>query len=362
MCVMRVVVATDRIGDLDSAGVGSALAAGWQRTAPWAELAVVPMGESARGFGGAAAALLGVEAMLLAAEGGAVVAADRATLVISVEQQVDHRAWVPLGSSVELGRMVAEQVREHRPRHLVIDVGGVAAQDGGAGFLHGLGARADAPLDEGVTGLRGITDVDLSPVHHLLAGVDDITVIVPDAEAEIPLLGLRGTTSLRGSAARQEPGSVLENQDMLDADAALEAFAAAVDPEAAGRPGAGACGVAFALLALGADVGGGPRWCGDRAGIERTLAHADVVLTGTDLFDFASRGGGVVQHMAHLSEVALRPCIAAAGAVVIGARVMRSLGIESADAVDELAGERQPMVGADDLVELGARIARTWDR
>ena len=97
-------------------------------------------------------------------------------------------------------------------------------------------------------------------------------------------------------------------------------------------------------------------------GINRTLSHADLALTGTDMFDFASRGGGVVQHMAHLSEAALRPCVVAAGAVVIGAREMRSMGIESAYAVDDLAGERQPMVGAEDLVELGARIARTWDR
>lgn len=347
---MRILVATDRIADLGSVEAGSALATGWQRVAPDSELAVVPMGESARGFGAAAAEHLGVEATLLAGDAPTIIATDQRTLVISVERTLDHREWAPRASSVELGRIVAEQVERVRPRHLVLDLGGLDAHDAGAGILRALGARADGPLDEGALGLAEVTDVDLTPVRQRLDGVTTIEVVVPPAEVEVPLLGLRGTTSLRGSSAG------VDAAEMLAVDTALAAFAAAVAPDQLADPGAGACGSAFALLALGATVTTGAGWCAEQAALASSLRQADLVVTGTEVFDFATRGGGVVQYVADASAQALRPCLAVARAVLIGLREMRTMGIETAYALDE------PMVDADRLVELGARVARTWDR
>lgn len=355
---MRVVVATDRIGDLSSADVGAALATGWQNVAPRTELAVVPMGESGGGFAQASADLMAVEPTLLAVEDAEVtgvinVAADRSTLVIAAAGRPPSR-WIPEGSSAELGRVIARAVRQHDPRRLVIDVGGMGCHDAGAGLLHGLGARADAALDAGAGALEAVTDVDLAPVRLLLQNVHQITVVVPAAEAAIPLLGLRGITSRRGS----EHG--VDSSTMLATDAALERFVGAVAPEAGALPGAGACGVSYALMALGAELVTGPAWCAERVDLGTTLSMADVVLTGAEMFDFASRGGDVVQYLAEVSAEKMRPCIAAASTVLIGAREMRSMGIEGAYSISQ-DGPPGP-VAVQDLVRLGQRIARTWDR
>lgn len=367
---MRVLFATDRIGGLTSFEAGSALATGWQEQAPGSELAVVAMGESGRGFGQAAADLLAVEPVLLApdapapdAGAGDVVQVVRTddTLVIATQRALDHRAWVPQRSSVALGRVLADELRRHAPATVVLDLGGVDAQDAGAGVLHGLGARADRPLDEGVSALTGVTDVDLSGPRRLLASVRDLTVVVPAGEVGAHLLGLRGSTSLRGTAQG------IDTAETVAADAAVEAFAGAVAPEAAAGPGAGACGTAFALVALGARVVSGPQWCAESVDLPATLRQATLVVTGTEVFDFATRGGGVVQYLADAAGAALRPCLAAAGTVLIGAREMRTMGIETAYAVGGTAlggaatAAGEP-VGTAALVALGGRIARTWDR
>ena len=57
------------------------------------------------------------------------------------------------------------------------------------------------------------------------------------------------------------------------------------------------------------------------------------------------------------------PCVALAGRVLVGAREMRALGIESAYSLVELVGEERALTEpADSLAELAARVARTWSR
>jgi len=63
-----------------------------------------------------------------------------------------------------------------------------------------------------------------------------------------------------------------------------------------------------------------------------------------------------------VASVALAPCIVIAGEVVIGAREMRTMGIEAAYAVrDSAADEALPSnVTADQLAALARRVARSW--
>jgi glycerate kinase len=87
----------------------------------------------------------------------------------------------------------------------------------------------------------------------------------------------------------------------------------------------------------------------------------DLVVTGCSVFDFASRGGGVVAAMADAASASLSPCIVIAGEVLIGSREMRTMGIEGAYAVREStsdvpAGE----VSEEELAEIARRVARSW--
>ena len=63
------------------------------------------------------------------------------------------------------------------------------------------------------------------------------------------------------------------------------------------QPGAGACGgLGLAVLALGGRLTTGPECASGRL----STAPVELVVTGCTVFDFASRGGGVVAAAARL--------------------------------------------------------------
>ena len=126
--------------------------------------------------------------------------------------------------------------------------------------------------------------------------------------------------------------------------------------------GAGACGgLGFAVLALGGALSTGPALALASAGGRAALRDVDLVVTGCSVFDFASRGGGVVAAMAEAAAAALSPCIVIAGEVLIGSREMRTMGIEAAYAVRESTlDERGGNVRSEELAATARRVARSW--
>jgi glycerate kinase len=367
---MRVLVATDAIGELGSLAAGRAIAAGWAD----AQVKVQPVGEAGAGFLTAFADQIGAQVESTQV-GDLVVASAVAGQVgaLGVRGPVAGSGIAYGASSRPLGAAAAELLSTHRLSHLLLDLAGLWVHDGGAGLLAGLGARADVPLDEGVRGLSGIGALDLGPAKAALEDVELIGV-VPAAERSQALLGLRGITSLHGRAAGVGP------ELMLGTDLALERFASLAAPELADAPGAGACGgLGFAALALGGRLTTGPAAALSSVGTTAAgldsgsvsvvpgasvLARrsVDLVVTGCSVFDFVARGGGVVAAAAEAASAVLAPCIVLAGEVVIGAREMRTMGIEAAYAVRDSAADRPvpPDVTADQLAALARRVARSW--
>jgi glycerate 2-kinase len=349
---MRVLVATDAIGELGSLAAGRTIAAGWAG----AQVKVQPVGEAGAGFLTAFADQIGAQVestqvgdlVVASAVGGQVGA-------LRVRGPKGGEGIAYEASSNPLGAAAAELLSTHRLSHLLLDLAGLWVHDGGAGLLAGLGARADVPLDKGARGLSRIGALDLGPAKAALEGVELIGV-VPAAERSQALLGLRGITSLRGRAAGIGP------ELMLGTDLALERFAPLAAPDLADVPGAGACGgLGFAVLALGGRLTTGPGLALDPNGLTRR--SVDLVVTGCSVFDFAARGGGVVAAAAEAASAALAPCIVLAGEVVIGAREMRTMGIEAAYAVRDSAPDQPSplVVSADQLAALARRVAKSWN-
>ncbi|GAB3698156.1 glycerate kinase [Mariniluteicoccus flavus] len=300
---MRILVATDRQGTLTSFEAGEAIALGWRDADPLAELAVAPIGAAGEGFLEAAHQVL--------AAGDVAVPAD--------------------------GRAIAAALLD-RPARLFIDLGTVPSEthDAGEWLLVALGAEITREGD----GVR----VDLERARDLVAATE-LAGVVADGELDRHLLGLRGITAVRGRERGEDAAT------MLATDGALEAFTRAVGR--APEPGDGAAGgSAYAITALGGRLVTGPAVCADRLELGSTAAAADLVITGATSFDFGSRGGGVMQHVADFAQSTLTPCIALAGRVVIGGREMRTMGIESAYAASG--------PGAAELRALGERVSRTW--
>jgi glycerate kinase len=345
---MRVLIASDSIGGWSSAQAGQALAAAWDS----ADVRVLPVGSAGQGFVQAMADRLrttvdtSVAGDVLASSAHA---GDEA--VVGVEAPGRGPGIAYDATSRPLGEAIERLLQSTRPARLYVDLAGLAVHDGGAGLLGALGATADVPLDAGVAGLTGLSQLDLSAATARLADID-LVGVAPTNQLSQPLFGLRGITSLA-----RDVDAVPEL--MLSTDATLEQMAALTGVVPANQPGSGACGgLGLAVLALGGRLATGPAV--SLASVE--LRGLDLLVTGCSIFDFVTRGGGVVAAMAEAAATALSPCIVVAGEVLIGSREMRTMGIEAAYAVRETVSDA-PTDAAVSLAELGARarrVARSW--
>ncbi|WP_375433387.1 glycerate kinase [uncultured Friedmanniella sp.] len=355
---MRVVVASDRVGALSSSRAGQALAEGWASAAT----AVVPIGDAGVGFAEATADGWEVPLVSGVLDGRLTSwahAPDALVVAVSGDSAPDAEGGIPASaSSYALGRALRHALweREHPAATVLVDLAGLDTHDGGAGFLAALGATADICLDAGVAGLHGLGWIDLAAVRQLLAGAR-LVGVVPGAETARPLLGLRGITSLRGRADGYDPA------ELLATDVTLSRLVELVAPGGVDLPGAGACGgLGLAVLALGGTLATGPALALGDPRAAAALRRADLAVTGTGVFDFARRGGGVVAEMARRAGAALCPCIIVAGEVLVGAREMRTMGIEAAYAVRESTADAPAGgdVTAEELAATARRVSRSW--
>jgi glycerate kinase len=354
---MRVVVATDSIGALSSRQAGEVIATGWRSAG---EVSVLPMGEAGAGFVTAYADLAGVVTTSQLTDEGILTTAEGPHTSLVQVRGSSQGLGIPYGeSSRPIGDAIAALLGKQAPERLVVDLAGLWIHDAGAGMLAALGATGDRPLDQGVGGLDGLSRLELAPAKSLLSGTELIGV-VPAAQFDLPLLGLRGITARAGREANVPP------EMMLRTDAALEAFARLASAAHAAAPGAGACGgLGFAVLTLGGRLSTGPSLAIASSAGEAALHNVELVVTGCSVFDFASRGGGVVATMAEAASASLSPCIVIAGEVLIGSREMRTMGIEAAYAVRESMLDDQGLdsggkVSGDELATTAQRVARSW--
>jgi glycerate kinase len=238
-------------------------------------------------------------------------------------------------------------------REVVLGLGGSGTTDGGAGLLAALGATADRDLTEGPDALAGISRLDLQRAHERLHGIS----LVAASDVDNPLTGLFGAAKVFG------PQKGLAEEELPAVDGALQDLAAATDRKAAADKGAGAAGgLGFALALLGAMRQPGLDVVAQATGLADRIAGADLVVTGEGSFDVTSRGGKVPAGVARLAGEQARPCIVLAGRVEVGNREMRALGVESAYAMVDRAGERALTEPQLVLEELAAHVAGQWSR
>lgn len=363
---MRVVIAPDKFaGTLTAVEAARAIAEGWRRRAPHDEVELVPMADGGPGFVDVLHASLGGELIALTVTGpygdpvpagvllvdgtGYVESAQACGLQLTPEEERDPEVATTRG----VGELVAAAV-DAGARRVVVGLGGSGTNDGGAGLLAALGATATpaGALDHGPRGLQDLTGVDLTAARERLAGV----ALVAATDVDNPLLGLIGATNVYG------PQKGVAPDRLLVVDGWVERLAAATDKKVALAKGAGAAGgLGFALLLLGGRREPGVELVAAAVGLARKAAGADLVVTGEGAFDFQSRSGKVPYGVAAVANDALVPCIALAGRVLVGAREMRALGIESAYSVVDLVGEEASFADpAESLARLAERTARSW--
>ncbi len=364
---MRVLIAPDKFaGTLTAVEAVNAIAEGWRRRDPEAEIYTAPMADGGPGF----LDVLGevVDGSLLSVTvRGPLGEAVPATVLLAGETAYVESAQAcglhlvdpgdrrpELGTTYGVGQLVAAAV-DAGARRVVIGLGGSGTNDGGAGLLAALGATAGTgTLEDGAAGLAGVTAVDLEPARARVAGVE----LVAATDVENPLLGLRGATNVFGS----QKGIGDERKPVVDGW--LQDFAAAADRKTADAKGAGAAGgLGYALLLLGAERVSGIDLVAELTGLRAAAGKVDLVLTGEGAFDFQSRAGKVVAGVAKVANDAMRPCVVLAGKVLVGSREMRTMGIESAYALVDVVGEERAFADPHgSLAAVAERVARSWVR
>jgi glycerate kinase len=363
---MRVLVAPDKFaGTLNAGQAADAIAAGWLRRAPADDLRLVPMSDGGPGFVAVLHAVLGgsvLDARVAGPYGDLVQAAILRvgdTAYVESAQACGHHL-VPAdrrdperASTFGVGQLVAQAIDAGAQR-VVVGLGGSGTNDAGAGLLAALGATSSpaGSLRSGPSGLAGLDGVDLGAAVERVGDV----ALVAATDVDNPLLGLRGATNVYGA----QKG--LAEERKLPVDAALSRLAELTAPTTARATGAGAAGgLGFALLTLGAKRQPGVELVAEAVGLSEHAAAADLVVTGEGALDFSSRSGKVVAGVATVAGQVMRPCIVLAGQVLIGAREMRTLGIEAAYAVADRVGVQTALAEpSGQLTALAERVARTW--
>ena len=397
---MRVLIAPDKFaGTLTAVEAAAAIEEGWRRRDPEAEVLVAPMADGGPGFIDVLSAVVDGTLLSVTVRGplgddtpATVLLAGETAYVETAQACGLHLVEPKLrrpedATTYGVGQLIAAAV-DAGAKRIILGLGGSGTNDAGAGLLAALGATATSGhpttggdpstggdqaagdgqatdgdqavgatggrLDAGAAGLAGLTSVDLEPARARMAGIE----FVAASDVENPMLGLRGATNIFGT----QKGITDDRKPQVDGW--LTHFAELADRKTADKKGAGAAGgLGYALLLLGAERVSGIDLVAELTGLKEKASRVDLVLSGEGAFDFQSRDGKVIAGVAKVANDAMRPCVVLAGKVLIGAREMRTMGVESAYSLVDLVGEERAFADPHgSLAAVAERVARTWAR
>ncbi|SDS68209.1 glycerate kinase [Halopseudomonas sabulinigri] len=372
---MKLVIAPDSFKEsLSASAVAEAIATGWARVYPDAELLLCPMADGGEGTVDAVLAVTAGERRECQVQGplGAPVTAHWGWLP-------GQQAMVEMASASGL-HLVAPQQRDvlrasshgtgelilaaldAGARRLVLGLGGSATNDGGAGLLQALGVRflgADGnELPAGGAELQQLQHIDLTGLDTRLARLE----VMVAADVDNPLCGPQGASAIFG------PQKGASEQQVAQLDQALAHFAdvmsATLGEDVRHCPGVGAAGgLGFAAKAvLKAQFRPGVELVAELCGLADMLQGADLVITGEGRLDGQSLHGKTPVGVARLARSAGVPVIALAGSLGEGYQRLYAEGIAAAFSLapGPLTLEQAMTEAAAQLTARAADLARLW--
>ncbi len=373
---MRVVLAPDSFGgSLSAAAAARAMAEGWRRRAPAADLRLVPLSDGGPGLLEVLltalpdATLVPVTArdplgrpvtagLLLDGPQGAMTAYVESAQACGLDLLRAAERDPTVTTTYGVGQLVLAALDAGATR-IVLGLGGSATNDGGAGMLAALGVtRVDQHGDPVTGGPLLPAHALVGAVDHRLAGVE----LVAATDVDARLLGLRGATATFAA----QKGADEDQQQRLEA--AMTRWADLLEGhlgvKVRDRAGAGAAGgLAAALLALGARREPGIALVSGLVGLAEHVLGADLVVTGEGTFDVTSMTGKVVSGVAQAAAREAVPVVVLAGRVELGRREVAAAGVEAAYALVDLVGlERSLADPAGSLADQAERLAGQWSR
>lgn len=352
---MKVVFAPDSFkGSLSAPDAARAMAEGWRRVFPAAEIVSLPVADGGEGT---------LEALLTATRGTAFpcsvtgpleeattarwgLLGDGETAVVELAEAAGLTLVPPghrdpkITTTRGVGELILEAATHPGVRRIIVGLGGSATNDGGAGMLSALGVRfldtEGRELPSGGAALSHLAAVDTSALRLDPRNLD----ILIACDVDNPLTGPRGASAVFGPQKGATP------KDVRLLDEALTRFVAVVERERGeasdalrARPsllkGAGAAGgTAFGLLWMfpRAQLRPGIDLVLDAIGFDSHLSGADLVLTGEGRLDTQTLGGKAVAGVARRAKEAGVPVgalVGAVGADLDMARLSAEVGVDA---------------------------------
>jgi glycerate kinase len=304
---VRVLVAPDKFkGTLSAQQAAEAIAGGWERGDPAAQVEAVPMADGGEGTLDTLVAALGgnrfteqvsgplgdpvrAEFAVVPANGsglGVVEMARASGLELISPARRDPKRTTTRGT----GELILAACRGGAERVLVC-IGGSATNDGGAGMAQAVGVRLldarGADLRPGGGALLDLAAIDMSAMDPTVRA----TSFVVASDVDNPLVGPNGASAVYGPQKGASP------EDVALLDRALGHLAAVIHRDLGldvrDVPGAGAAGgLGGGLMAfLGARLRPGVDVVIEAVRLRERMEKADLVVTGEGMFDVQSLHG-----------------------------------------------------------------------
>ena len=212
---------------------------------------------------------------------------------------------------------------------IILGLGGVGTNDGGAGIAKALGFRLldknKKNIADGAAGLLQLHKIDGSGAHPRLKNVK----VIAASDVKNPLCGVRGSAAVYGPQKGATPTMVREM------DRALKHFAKIVRRDlgvsvlnAVGAGAAGAIG-AGAMAFLNAKIFSGIEMVIELTNLEKQIRNCDWVITAEGQIDRQTAFGKTAAGIARLAKKYRKPVIALCGNVGAGTEPLRQLGIDA---------------------------------
>ena len=372
---MKLVIAPDSFKEsLSARAVAEAIAAGWARVYPDAELLLCPMADGGEGTVDALLSATGGKLQQTRVSGplGDPVEAhwgllpDAQAIIEMAEASGLHRVEpgrrdVLAASSYGTGELIRAAL-DAGVRRIVLGLGGSATNDGGAGLLAALGVRfldregQELPL--GGAALARLSQIDLTGLDTRLAQVE----VMVAADVDNPLCGPRGASAVFGPQKGASPEQVAQLDEALGHYA--DVMAATLGEDLRDFPGVGAAGgLGFAARAvLRAGFRPGVELVAELSGLVEAMQGADLVITGEGRLDGQSLHGKTPVGVARLARTAGVPVIALAGSLGEGYQRLYAEGIGAAFSLapGPLSLEQAMAEAGPELSARAADLARLW--
>lgn len=235
----------------------------------------------------------------------------------------------PLNSTTfGVGEMIIDAL-DNGCRNFIVGIGGSCTNDGGVGMLQALGFEFFDKNDKQVPfGAKGLSLINSIAIKNADARLRDCRFTVA-CDVKNPLCGVDGCSAIYGKQKGATPEMIVEMDKWLDNYAYLtKKLVPTSDKD---FPGAGAAGgLGFALRSfLNAELKSGIDLVIDAIKLEDSIKIADIVVTGEGRLDSQSYMGKAPVGVAALAKKYNKPVIAFSGAVIDGAQMCNTVGIDA---------------------------------